>query len=222
MDVSEQDRKPPVGQQVQPGPVGGAASPKIYFVSDQGTTERLESVSRDVADAPDSVLSELLKGLTADELDRRLHTFIPAETQLLGTELHQDGTLDVDLSKVFFDAKAEDGIKAVGQIVYTACALPAVKQVRLLIQGEPRDWPRGRRGQRVRAADAIRLPGAEPVEPARLSPPARRRSHYDAAPVSRGGRRRQRPSTRRATKSLRKVGVVRSVIAATWASTPIR
>ncbi len=132
-------------QTEQPAAAGGASSPKVFFLTGQGSLgpERLQGVSRDVNPQPKIVLGELLKGLTPVERDRRLQTFVPAQTQLIETNLLPDGTLEVDLDEAFFDAKGESQTKAVAQIVYTATGLRQVKRVRLLVDGQPRDWPRG-------------------------------------------------------------------------------
>ena len=49
----------------------------------------------------------------------------------------------VDVGDAFFDAKGESQIKAVAQVVYTATDLPEVERVRLLVDGQERDWLRG-------------------------------------------------------------------------------
>jgi hypothetical protein len=131
------------GAAAQPAPESGSG-PKVYFVASdtpQGG-ERLQPVRRDVDSSPTSVLRALLTGLTDDDQDRRLQTYIPVGTTLVEAGL-ADGTLTVDLSDAFFDAKGEQQIKAVAQIVYTATGLSQVERVRLLVDGQARDWPRG-------------------------------------------------------------------------------
>jgi hypothetical protein len=135
----------PEGTAAQPAPAGGASSPKVFFLASTGSQgqERLAGVSRDVAAQPKPVLTELFKGLTPEERDQRLKTSIPADTRLIDTNLEPDGTLAVDVSEEFFDAKGEAQQAAVAQLVYTATTLRQVRQVRLLVDGQPRDWPRG-------------------------------------------------------------------------------
>lgn len=127
-----------------PVPAGGASSPKVYFVTgaDTPSNERLQEVSRDVAALPTPLLNALLKGLTPEDRDRRLQTAIPAETQLIETNLQPDGTLEVNVTDSFFEAKGAAQTKAVAQLVYTATGLAQVKRVRLLVDGQPRDWAR--------------------------------------------------------------------------------
>jgi spore germination protein GerM len=90
-----------------------------------------------------AVLSELLKGLTPEEQDRRWRTAIPAGTQLLSAALDAQGVVDVDLSDEFFGATGDAQVKAVAQVVFTASALDGVSGVRILVDGRPREWPRG-------------------------------------------------------------------------------
>jgi spore germination protein GerM len=128
-----------------PVAAGGASSPKVFFLTgaDTAGSERLQEVSRDVAALPTPLLTALLKGLTPDDRDRSLQTAIPAETQLIETNLEPDGTLVVNLNDAFFEAKGASQTKAVAQIVYTATGLAQVKRVRLLVDSQPRDWVRG-------------------------------------------------------------------------------
>ena len=133
------------GQPTGPAQAGGASGPKVFFLTAQSPQggERLQGVGRDVGRSPSSVLAALLQGLTPDEQDRRLQTFIPPGTTLLDADLRGDGTLVVDVGDAFFDAKGESQIKAVAQVVYTATDLPEVERVRLLVDGQERDWLRG-------------------------------------------------------------------------------
>ena len=80
----------------------------------------------------------------------------------------------VDLSHAFFEAKGEAQIKAVAQIVFTATALRQVKRVRLLVDGQPRDWPRGDGvavSSRSRSSTIPELnPSSQPDYPPQLLP----------------------------------------------------
>ncbi len=133
------------GQPGAPAQAGGASSPKVFFLTAQSPQggERLQGVSRNVGTSPSSVLAALLQGLAPDEQDRRLQTFIPPGTTLLDADLLGDGTLVIDVDDAFFDAKGESQIKAVAQVVYTATDLLEVERVRLLVDGQERDWLRG-------------------------------------------------------------------------------
>jgi spore germination protein GerM len=143
--LSSSDRPTTEVATAAPAPVGGASSPRVYFLTGLGTQgkERLQEVGRDVAPEPRAVLAALLKGLTPDDRDHRLQTAIPAGTKLIDTNLQPDGTLEVNVDSAFFGAKGESQTTAVAQIVYTATALSDVKRVQLLVENQPKDWSRG-------------------------------------------------------------------------------
>ncbi len=133
------------GQPEAPAQAGGASSPKVFFLTAQGPQggERLQGVSRDVGRTRRRCWRRSSRASPSDEQDRRLQTFIPPGTTLLDADLRGDGTLVVDVGDAFFDAKGESQIKAVAQVVYTATDLPEVERVRLLVDGQERDWLRG-------------------------------------------------------------------------------
>jgi spore germination protein GerM len=116
--------------------------PQVYFLAG-APDERLQSARRDVVRTPEAVLTELLRGLTSDEVRRRWRSAIPADTVLRSTQFAADGTLVVDLSEAFFEATGDSQIEAVAQVVFTGAALTGVDQVRLLVEGQARAWPRG-------------------------------------------------------------------------------
>ncbi|HEX9259239.1 MAG TPA: GerMN domain-containing protein [Acidimicrobiales bacterium] len=138
--VSESDRLPfDSGPAPQPG---DERSPKVYFLTEAGGTERLQSASRDVPANPTAVLNELLKGVTAQEQTRRMRTSIPQGTRLLGVS-QQGRLLVVDLSPEFFQGAGEAQIEAVAQVVLSARGLDNVDRVQIVVAGSPREWPRG-------------------------------------------------------------------------------
>jgi hypothetical protein len=142
-DIPESQR----GELSDGGPApepGEATGPKVYFVEDEdGAAARLRGAGRAVLPTAPAVISELLKGLTPEEQDRRWRTAIPAGTQLRSAVPDPQGVVDVDLSDEFFGATGDAQIKAVAQVVFTASALDGVRGVRILVDGRPREWPRG-------------------------------------------------------------------------------
>jgi len=132
-----------LGQSAAPE-AGEGTGPKVFFVDeDADGTARLRGTSRSVLPTPSAVIAELLKGLTATEQERRWRTAIPAGTQLRSAVQTPQGIIDVDLSDDFFLATGEEQLKAVAQVVFTASALEGVRGVRILVDGRPREWPRG-------------------------------------------------------------------------------
>jgi spore germination protein GerM len=133
----------PLSEAGTPGPAGSEVfGPRVYFLRDDpegGATEAVP-VSRNVAATAEAVLSALFDGRTSAETDAPLRTSIPTGTRLLGARIIAQRTLQVDVTEQLFDAESDAQIEAVAQIVYTATALQNVDRVRLLVEGEPRDW----------------------------------------------------------------------------------
>lgn len=127
-------------------PAAGAAvgAARIYLLTPEtsGRSSQLLSVPRDVDEAAPDVLSALLAGPNADELDEQLRTAIPAATELRGAAL-RGGTLLVDVSAEILQLSGDILVRAVAQIVFTAAGLPGVRAVRLLVDGAERQWPAG-------------------------------------------------------------------------------
>jgi spore germination protein GerM len=136
-------RELPLGETGTPEPAGAEAfGPRVYFLRDDPETGASQTipVSRSVDSTPEAVLSALFDGRTDVETEDGLRTSIPTGTELLGARIVAQRTLQVDVSEQIFDAESEAQIEAVAQIVYTATALQDVERVRLLVEGEPRDW----------------------------------------------------------------------------------
>jgi spore germination protein GerM len=133
------------GEMVTPAPPPAgdpsATGPKVYLVA--ATDDALQPVARDVPLSANALLEELLRGPTTDERDRRIRTAVPTGTELRSTLLDGDGTLVVDLTEAFFGAEGDAQVTAVAQVVFTAVGVDGVQAVRLLVEGQRRDWPRG-------------------------------------------------------------------------------
>lgn len=127
-------------------PIAPATTGALVYFLGPATEEpsRLRPVPRDVQpDTTSSVLQALFDGLTTAEQARGLRTAIPEGTQLLDASTRPDGTARVNLNDAIFDASGEAQIDAVAQIVYAATSVPGTTQVDLLVNGQPRGWPRG-------------------------------------------------------------------------------
>lgn len=133
------------------GPTG--TSLKVYFLnaSVQGKADRLQASSRDVAATPEAAINELLAGLNVEDRDRKLRTAIPPGTQLRSASFANDGTAVVDLDTEFFEARGAQQLRSVAQIVFTLAGIPGVREVRLLVDGQSREWPRGDGSLQARA-----------------------------------------------------------------------
>jgi spore germination protein GerM len=122
-----------------------ALGPRVYFLRDGGEAGSTEAVpvSRSVSSTADAVMRSLFAGLTEEESDAGLRTSIPSGTELISARQIAARTLQVDVTEQIFEAGGEAQIEAVAQIVSTAGGLPGVDRVRLLVEGEPRDWLAG-------------------------------------------------------------------------------
>jgi hypothetical protein len=123
-------------------PVVPSATGRAYFLSGPpGQIGTLLPVSRPVE--PNDILQSLFDGLTPAEQSDGLRTAIPENTELLDApRILPDGTARIDVSDDIFAATDEATTEAVAQIVFTATGAGAT-QVELLVDGEPRAWPRG-------------------------------------------------------------------------------
>lgn len=119
-----------------PGAGAGTMPVTLYFADPQAMF--LVPITRDVpktAAVARTVVEELIRG---PEKDSGLGRVIPEGTRLRGIEL-KDGLLTVDFSKELRDkhwgGSAGEGL-TIGAIVHSLGALPGVKQVEILIEGQ--------------------------------------------------------------------------------------
>lgn len=88
-----------------------------------------------------NALELLLAGPREAELAAGLRTAISPQTSLRSARLDGD-TAVVDLNVALVDVGGQEQILAVAQIVLTATAVPGVREVRFLLEGEPVEVPR--------------------------------------------------------------------------------
>lgn len=112
----------------------------IYLIG----SGRLALVTREVQ-PPASLLrivQALLAGPTADESGSGLRTAITGQTNVLSIRV-QETIATIDLSGGFADIGGREQILALAQLVYTTTARPAVRGVRLSLDGRVVEVPRG-------------------------------------------------------------------------------
>ena len=112
----------------------------IYLVG----SGRLALVTREVQ-PPASLLrivQALLAGPTAEESGSGLRTAITAQTNVLSIRV-QETVATIDLSGGFADIGGREQILALAQLVFTTTARPAVRGVRLSLDGRLVEGPRG-------------------------------------------------------------------------------
>jgi spore germination protein GerM len=159
---------------VSDGDEAGGTS-RIYLVapSEAGDPSLLRSTSRDVAAGAAPLIKSLLAGPNPEELASRLVTNIPQETQLLSTDSSGD-VLTVDVSPEITELSGDLLVLAVAQIVFTASEIDGVRAVRLRVDGQDQQWPKGDGETREGTLTVYDYPGlvesAQPPYPAVPSP----------------------------------------------------
>lgn len=172
-DVAPNERNLTVNA-VSDGDEAGGTS-RIYLVapSEAGDPSLLRSTARDVASGATPLIKSLLAGPNDQELESRLVTNIPQETQLLSTRSSGD-VLFVDVSPEITELSGELLVLAVAQIVFTAAEIDGVRAVRLRVDGQDQRWPKGDGETRDGELTIYDFPGlvqsAQPPYPAVPSP----------------------------------------------------
>ena len=170
-DVAEGEQLQLTDQKA-PSQAASSVGPKVYFLS-QGPDgqDRLQPAGRNVTSTATAVLTELFNGLTKEEQQTAPVAYRhPRRHEAHLGDAGPDGTLAIDLNQAFFQATSDAQIKAVAQIVFTATGIDGVQRVKILVEGQPQGWLRGDgTAQPVgEPLTAVRLPRAEPYEPAGL------------------------------------------------------
>jgi len=127
------------------GPPDSPASPNapatdvaVFLVRADHLVKVVRSARRDDLTG---ALDVLLAGPTEPEFAAGIRTAISPETNLRSARLEGD-TAIIDLSTAFVEIGGQEQITAVAQIVLTATAVPGVRRVRFLLEGEPVEIPR--------------------------------------------------------------------------------
>jgi spore germination protein GerM len=134
--------------QLEPVAPGAEATgqSRIYLVAGDGSDggQELRTVLRDVEPPQaEPVLRALIAGPNRGELDSGVSSALPMSTTLHSAR-PVAGTLNVDISDEILDLSGTAVQLAVGQIVFTASELDGVRNVRIRVDGQSRDWPDGR------------------------------------------------------------------------------
>src|SRR5690625_1611722 len=85
-------------------------------------------------------LEYLVKGGPVTELlPNGFTAVIPEDTEVLGLNLQEDGTLIVDLSEEFTNYQAQDEVKILEAMTFTLTQFDNIEQIKLKIKGSPVD-----------------------------------------------------------------------------------
>jgi len=152
------------------GAEGGKSegSTRVYLVkeSDDGTPH-LRSVPRSVDPTARGVMEELLKGPNTDEENVDGVTTALPRALVLRSARSGAGVLTVDVSAELLDEPAPKLQLAIAQIVFTGSELEGVREVRVTVRGEIRQWPDGEGELRDEALTVYDYPGlVESTQPA--------------------------------------------------------
>ncbi len=117
---------------------------RVYLLAPSGPDEpsRLRSVSRDVSNDAEELLTSLFSGPNNDEQEEQLGTALPREIELLSART-VGRVLTVDVTDVFGELTTGALRLAIGQIVVTAAEIDGVDAVRVRVGGVTQIWPAG-------------------------------------------------------------------------------
>jgi len=150
-------------------------SSRIYLLAPAaaGQTALLEPVARDVDETPAALLEALFSGPNAAELADQFRSAMPDGTTLRSAQV-QRGVLVVDVSGQLLQLSGGDVVDALAQVVFTASEVQGVRSVRVLVDGNPRQWPTGNGELRDAPLTVYDFPGrvasAQPAYPAIPTP----------------------------------------------------
>ena len=120
----------------------------VYFIRAQGSSSAVQDVPRTMRGRGAAALlaaavHELLAGPTPAERGAGLVTAIPAGTRLRGLRI-ADGVVMVDLSgEIESGGGSSSMLGRLWQIVYTATQFPQAPRVRILVDGQAREFMGG-------------------------------------------------------------------------------
>jgi hypothetical protein len=142
-DVLDEERPSAANTTIAVSPEPGTGS-TVYFLGPPGAASAspLVPVGRAAQDEPTTLITTLFEGPTTREQELLgVRTAVPVGTRLLSAQLDSQGTLLLDVSAEFLSSAGDVLLDAVVQVVYTAAQIPGERRVRLLVEGEPQDWP---------------------------------------------------------------------------------
>src|SRR5690625_751890 len=115
---------------------------QLYLVDVNGAIapQTLELPSADSKEVASQVLQYLIKDCPVTSiLPNGFQAVLPEETEVLGLNLQEDGTLIVDVSKEFENYEAEDELKVLQSMTFTLTQFEEIDKIELWINGYPQD-----------------------------------------------------------------------------------
>ena len=164
-----------LGVNIDRGAGDTRGSSRIYLLAPtaSGQSPQLQPVARDVEESPAALLDALFSGPNATELADQYRSALPDGTTLRSAQLLR-GVLVVDVSPEVLQLSGDDVVDALAQVVFTASEAQGVRAVRVLVDGNPRQWPTGNGELRDAPLTVYDFPGkvasAQPAYPAIPTP----------------------------------------------------
>jgi spore germination protein GerM len=126
----------------QPSPDEATGEGRIYLLGPDPSGRPLRSVLRDNGGRLEGLVTALIEGPNAGEVDQGLRSALSSDIDVLSVDL-DDGVVDIDLSSELLDTPAADLQLAVAQIVLTATELRGDRSVIIRVNGKAESWPNG-------------------------------------------------------------------------------
>lgn len=113
---------------------------ELYLIDVNGSIapQTLELPNAESKEVASQVLSYLIKdGPVTSILPNGFQAVLPEETEVLGLNLQEDGTLIVDVSEEFENYEAEDELKVLQSMTFTLTQFEEIDKIELMINGYP-------------------------------------------------------------------------------------
>lgn len=115
---------------------------ELYLIDSHGNvaSQTLQLPKLESHAVAEQVLNYLIKdGPVTELLPNGFSAVLPAETEVLGLNLLDDGTLIVDVSEQFSNYEADEEIKIIEAMTYTLTQFPKVERIKLQVNGTSLD-----------------------------------------------------------------------------------
>lgn len=119
-------------------PVSETVTRELYLIDSHGNvaSQMLQLPKLESHAVAEQVLNYLIKdGPVTELLPNGFSAVLPADTEVLGLNLLDDGTLIVDVSEEFSNYEANEEIKIIEAMTFTLTQFPKVERIKLQVNG---------------------------------------------------------------------------------------
>jgi spore germination protein GerM len=127
-----------------------------------GESEHLQSVTRDIDDDVQAVLTSLLAGPNTTEFAARYRSGLPPGMKVIGITRRSRGVVQLNVDDAITTLRGDELILALAQIVYTLNDVSGVNGVMLTVDGAGALWPAGNGELQSDPLTVYDFPGLEP------------------------------------------------------------